>query len=123
MTDSIRLGRIAGVNVGLHWSLLLIGGLLAAGLARGPFPAAAPGYSGAAYALAAGVSALAFLGSVLAHELSHTRSSPDERASASTASRCGSSAASRAWPRSPRHPGRSSRSPEPAPSPASCSVS
>ena len=42
MNDSIRLGRIAGVKVGLHWSLLLIGGLLAAGLAGGRFPADAP---------------------------------------------------------------------------------
>ena len=71
MNDSIRLGRIAGVKVGLHWSLLLIGGLLAAGLAGGRFPADAPGYSGAAYVLAAGATALVFLGCVLAHELSH----------------------------------------------------
>ena len=33
MKDTVRLGRIAGVNVGLHWSLLLIGGLLAEQLA------------------------------------------------------------------------------------------
>src|SRR5438067_2579843 len=71
MNDSIRIGRIAGVNVGLHWSLLLIGGLLAAGLAGGRFPADAPGYSSTAYVLAAGATAFAFLGCVLAHELSH----------------------------------------------------
>jgi Zn-dependent protease len=71
MHDSIRLGRIAGVEVGFHWSLLLTGGLLAAGLARGRFPAHAPGYSGAAYVLAAGATALVFLGCVLVHELSH----------------------------------------------------
>src|SRR5258708_4582369 len=71
MHDSIRLGRIAGVEVGFHWSLLLIGGLLASGLARGRFPAHAPGYSGAAYVLAAGATSLVFLGCVLVHELSH----------------------------------------------------
>jgi Zn-dependent protease len=71
MNDSVRLGRIAGVEVGVNWSLLLIGGLLATGLARGRFPTHAPGYSGAAYVLAAGAAALVFLGCVLAHELSH----------------------------------------------------
>src|SRR5438477_9918937 len=71
MNDGIRIGRIAGVNVGLHWSLLLIGGLLAAGLAGGRFPADAPGYSSTAYVLAASATALVFLGCVLAHELSH----------------------------------------------------
>jgi Zn-dependent protease len=69
--DSVRLGRIAGIDVGLHWSVLMIGGLLAAGLARGRFPAHAPGYSNAEYVAAAGVAAFVFLGCVLAHELSH----------------------------------------------------
>jgi Zn-dependent protease len=71
MNDTVRLGRIAGVNVGLHWSLLLIGGLLAEELASGRLPANAPGYSGAEYLVAAGATAFAFLGCVLAHELSH----------------------------------------------------
>jgi Zn-dependent protease len=71
MNDTVRLGRIAGVNVGLHWSLLLIGGLLAEELASGRLPANAPGYSGAEYLVAGGATAFAFLGSVLAHELSH----------------------------------------------------
>jgi Zn-dependent protease len=71
MKDTIRLGRIAGVQVGLHWSLLLIGGVLAADLAGRRFPATAPGYSGPAYELAAGATAFLFLGCVLAHELGH----------------------------------------------------
>jgi deazaflavin-dependent oxidoreductase (nitroreductase family) len=69
--DSGRLGRIAGVEVGLHWSVLVIGGVLAAGLARGRFPANAPGYSSAEYWAAAVIAAFVFLGCVLAHELGH----------------------------------------------------
>jgi Zn-dependent protease len=71
VNDSVRLGRIAEVEVGLHWSVLVIGGLLAAALARGRLPAHAPGYSSIEYVAAAVVAAFVFLGCVLAHELSH----------------------------------------------------
>lgn len=71
MKDSLRLGRIAGVEVGLHWSLLVIGTLLAAGLASGRLPIDAPGYSTAEYVIAGSIAAIVFLASVLAHELSH----------------------------------------------------
>ena len=71
MKDTVRLGRIAGVNVGLHWSLLLIGGLLAGQLAGRRFPANAPNYSNGSYLVAAVATAVVFLGCVLAHELSH----------------------------------------------------
>jgi Zn-dependent protease len=71
MKDTVRLGRIAGVSVGLHWSLPLIGALLAQQLAGRRFPARAPGYSHTEYLVAAGVTAFVFLGGVLAHELGH----------------------------------------------------
>jgi Zn-dependent protease/CBS domain-containing protein len=71
MEDTLRLGRIAGVSVGLHWSLGLIGGLLAIGLGRGRFPVEAPGYPSVEYFAAAGIAAVVFLACVLAHELSH----------------------------------------------------
>jgi Zn-dependent protease len=71
MKDGLRLGRIAGVNVGLHWSLLLIGLLLAAGLAGGRLPVDAPGYASAEYVVAGAAAAVVFLAGVLAHELSH----------------------------------------------------
>jgi Zn-dependent protease len=71
MKESVRLGRIAGIAVGFNWSLLVVAGLLAIGLAGGRLPAEAPGYSKTAYALAGGLTALAFLAGVLAHELSH----------------------------------------------------
>ena len=71
MKENVRLGRIAGVAVGFNWTLLLIAGFLAVGLAGGRLPLDAPGYSRPAYAIAAGLTAVAFLGGVLAHEMSH----------------------------------------------------
>jgi hypothetical protein len=43
MKESVRLGKIAGVAVGINWSLLLIAGLIALGLGNGRFPADTPG--------------------------------------------------------------------------------
>jgi Zn-dependent protease len=64
MRDSIRLGRVLGIPVGIHWSLLVAGGLLTlnltAGLGRG-----------AASLLVAGLAAALLFASVLAHELGH----------------------------------------------------
>jgi Zn-dependent protease len=71
MKESVRLGRIAGVEVGFNWSLLVVAALLALGLAQGRLPAEAPGYPKVAYAVAGALTALAFLGGVLIHELSH----------------------------------------------------
>ncbi len=71
MRDSIRLGRLAGVRVGLHWSLLVMVGLVASGLAQSRFAVEAPGHSGAAYAVAGGLTAVGLLVGVLLHELGH----------------------------------------------------
>lgn len=71
MTESFRLGRIAGVPVGVNWSVLVILGLIAVVLAGGRLPVAAPDRPVAAYALVGVVAALAFLASLLAHEVSH----------------------------------------------------
>ena len=71
MRDTIRLGRIAGVRVGLHWSLLVMVALVASGLAQSRFAIEAPGYSGGAYALAGGLTALGLLVGVFVHELGH----------------------------------------------------
>lgn len=71
MNDSIRLGRIAGVRVGMHWSLVVMVALVASGLAQSRFAIEAPGYSGAAYAVAGGLTALGLLAGVLLHELGH----------------------------------------------------
>lgn len=71
MNESIRLGKIAGVRVGLNWSVLVIFFLIAFGLAAGRFPLRFPDASGTAYATAGLAAALIFFASLLAHELSH----------------------------------------------------
>ncbi|MGH3555818.1 MAG: site-2 protease family protein, partial [Mycobacterium sp.] len=70
MTSTVRLGRIAGVAVGVHWSVLGIVVLLVAGLSV-HFPRIVPGYPWAVYLLAAVVTAMLFVVSLLAHEMAH----------------------------------------------------
>ncbi len=71
MNETFRLGTIAGVRVGVHWSVLVIATLLLAGLASGQFPLLYPGYSGAAYVAAGVIAAAIFFSSLLAHEMAH----------------------------------------------------
>ncbi|HEX5095714.1 MAG TPA: site-2 protease family protein, partial [Acidimicrobiia bacterium] len=70
MRPTLRLGRIAGIEVGVHWSLLLIGALLVTALAGDLFPEVAPHSEGSYWAAAIIATALFFV-SILAHELSH----------------------------------------------------
>ena len=72
MGQSFSLGRIGGIRVSVNWSVLLIVALLAYGLAVGEFPAAAPRHPVAEYVVAAVVTAVAYMGSLLAHELAHS---------------------------------------------------
>src|SRR5215831_17453419 len=72
MGQSFSLGRIFGIRVGVNWSVLVIVALLAYGLAVGEFPAAAPRHPVAEYVAAAVVTAVAYMGSLLAHELAHS---------------------------------------------------
>lgn len=71
MHESLRLGRIAGVAVGVNWSLLAIFALIVVSLSAGRLPDAYPGQSTAAYVAAGVVTAALFFFSVLAHEVSH----------------------------------------------------
>ena len=71
MNDSIRLGRIAGVRVGLNWTLLVMVALVAGGLADNRFVHEAPGYSTASYVVAGALTAVGLLLGVLAHEFGH----------------------------------------------------
>lgn len=71
MRDSVRLGRLAGVTVGLNWSLLAMVALVAGGLADNRFSYEAPGYSTGAYVLAGALTAVGLLVGVLLHELGH----------------------------------------------------
>ncbi|HEX5493722.1 MAG TPA: site-2 protease family protein [Mycobacteriales bacterium] len=71
MNQSFSLGRIAGVRVGVNWSVLVIFGLIVYGLAGVQFPRLYPGYVGGAYLLAGLAAAVVFVASLLAHELAH----------------------------------------------------
>ncbi|MGV0764104.1 site-2 protease family protein [Mycolicibacterium sp. XJ647] len=67
---TVRLGRIAGVSVGVHWSVLGIVLLLVVGLSV-QFQMLAEGYATWEYILAAVVTAVLFVLSLLAHEMAH----------------------------------------------------
>jgi Zn-dependent protease/CBS domain-containing protein len=69
--ETLSLGRIAGVKVGINWSALAIVVLIVAGLASGQLPDEYPGRSPVEYLAAALVAAVLFLASLLAHELAH----------------------------------------------------
>ncbi len=71
MNESVHLGTVRGIRVGMHWSLLVIGWLLVASLAGYEVPHAAPGHTTTAYWLAALVAAVVFYASLVAHELAH----------------------------------------------------
>lgn len=71
MRPSIRLGRIAGIQVGANAGVLVIVAILVFGLAAVRFPAAHPGRGAVAYVVTAVIAALLFLASLLAHEIAH----------------------------------------------------
>lgn len=62
---------MAGVDLSIHPSWLVIVFLLTYSLAVAQFPRQFPGWSGPQYWIVAGATAFLFFGSVLAHELSH----------------------------------------------------
>ncbi|WP_263253330.1 site-2 protease family protein [Saccharopolyspora rosea] len=71
MNDTVVLGRIAGVRVGLHWSAVGIVALVAVGLAVFQLPRAFPGHSPVGYATGGVVGAVLLLLSLLGHEVAH----------------------------------------------------
>jgi Zn-dependent protease/CBS domain-containing protein len=71
VTRSISLGRIAGVEIGLNWSWLIVFGLIFMSLTAAVFPAQNPGLSDSSYLAMGFVAALLFFGSILLHELGH----------------------------------------------------
>jgi Zn-dependent protease len=71
MRQSIRLGRLDGVEIGANWSVLVILGLLTYGLAATVLPAAVPGRSTAGYVATGVVVAALFVACLLAHEVAH----------------------------------------------------
>ena len=89
MGQTFSLGRISGIRIGVNWSVVLIVALLAYGLAAGQFPAEVPRRPEAEYVVAAIVTAVAYIGSLLAHELAHSRWWHGVTGFRSRASRCG----------------------------------
>lgn len=71
MESNFRLGRIAGIEVGVNWSWLVVFALITWSLASGVFPNQDPGLSNGTYVAMAVVAALLFFASLLAHELGH----------------------------------------------------
>src|SRR4051794_16356035 len=72
ITPSLKLGRIAGIEIGVHYSWLFFAALITWSLATGYFPQTHPGWSALTYWLAGAFSALALFVCVLLHELAHS---------------------------------------------------
>jgi Zn-dependent protease/CBS domain-containing protein len=75
---SIKLGRIAGIEIGVNWSLAVIFALIVWSLAEGVFPSQNPGLSHGTYIAMGVVAGLAFFASLLLHELGHARQAQRE---------------------------------------------
>ncbi|KUJ67126.1 peptidase M50 [Streptomyces albus subsp. albus] len=71
MRPTFMLGRILGVRVGVHWSLLVVFVLIALGLGQ-RLPDSHPGYPRPVYWAAGLATAVVFFCSLLAHELAHS---------------------------------------------------
>ena len=71
MGDSIHLGRIAGIRIGLNWSWLVVFALIVWTLTTGIFPSTNPGLGDGVYLAMAIAAALLFFTSLLLHELGH----------------------------------------------------
>jgi len=72
LSGGLRLGRVLGIPVAVHWSLLLIFLLVLFNLALGVFPSWHPDWSPVLNWLTATSAAILFFASVLGHELSHS---------------------------------------------------
>ncbi|MDX6535554.1 MAG: hypothetical protein QOF68_3298 [Gaiellales bacterium] len=70
-SSTIRLGRVAGIEIGLNWSWVPVFALFVWSLSVIQFPEQLPGRSPAAYAVMGIVAAALFFASVLLHELGH----------------------------------------------------
>lgn len=70
MESQIKLGRVLGIEIGLHYSWFLIALLIALSLA-GQFQATQPQWGAAAIWLTSLVTALLFFSALILHELSH----------------------------------------------------
>lgn len=71
MRDTIRLGRIAGIPIGVNWSILAVAAYLVLSLTYGALPVWWPSADLQARLITAGVITFLFFVSILGHELGH----------------------------------------------------
>jgi Zn-dependent protease/CBS domain-containing protein len=71
MRSTFRLGRIAGVPIGLSWTWIPVFALFVWSLAASVFPSTNPGLGRGTYVTMAVAAAILFFGSLLLHELGH----------------------------------------------------
>jgi Zn-dependent protease/CBS domain-containing protein len=72
ISGTFPLGTAFGIRIRANWSVAIIVALIAFGLAKWQFPATNPHQSNLTYILAGVITAVAFLASLLAHELAHS---------------------------------------------------
>lgn len=72
MKGSFRLGHIAGIEIGIHYTWLFTFALVSWSLAQGFFPQSYPGWNPATYWITGVLAALLLFASVLLHELAHS---------------------------------------------------
>src|SRR3972149_9294445 len=72
MRGVLHIGKIEGIEIGVHWTWLIVFGLITWSLAMGFFPQSFPGWSEAAYWIVSAAAAILLFGSVLVHELAHS---------------------------------------------------
>jgi Zn-dependent protease/CBS domain-containing protein len=72
MQSSFKIARVAGIDIGIHYTWLFAFALIAWSLAGGFFPSTFPGFDPATYWLLGVAGAVGLFASVLFHELSHS---------------------------------------------------
>jgi Zn-dependent protease len=72
MKQTVPLGRVAGIPVGMHWSVLVMVIMIGWLLGGQVLPGTTPGQPAAAYWAVAVPCAIAFMATLLAHELAHS---------------------------------------------------
>ena len=72
MQNSLRIAKIGGIEIGIHYSWLLVFLLVAWTLAAGLFPQQYPGLDRTTYWVMGGAASLLLFVSVLIHELAHS---------------------------------------------------
>jgi len=72
MRNSLRLGKVFGIAIGLDYSWFIVFALVTWSLAAQYFPQYYPGWPWGTYWLVGLIASLLFFASVLAHELSHS---------------------------------------------------